>query len=69
MVPAAVPAAIVSRLDSEINGALGDAEIQRKLLAQGMEPYPAHAAEFGKFIDAEMKKWGDVIQKAGIKGE
>ncbi len=32
-----------------------------------MEPYPANAADFGRFIDAEMKKWGEVIRKAGIK--
>ncbi|ANN74551.1 Bug family tripartite tricarboxylate transporter substrate binding protein [Bordetella bronchialis] len=69
MAPAGTPAAIVGRLDKEINTALRDADIQRKLLAQGMEPYPGSAAEFQKFIDAEMKKWGEVIQKAGIKGE
>ncbi|OZI26426.1 ABC transporter substrate-binding protein [Bordetella genomosp. 9] len=69
MAPAGTPAAIVSRLDNEINGALKDPDIQRKLLAQGMEPYPGNAADFARFIDAEMKKWSEVIRKAGIKGE
>ncbi|ARP80147.1 ABC transporter substrate-binding protein [Bordetella genomosp. 8] len=69
MAPAGTPAAIVSRLDNEINGALKDPDIQRKLLAQGMEPYPGNAADFAAFIDAEMKKWSEVIWKAGIKGE
>lgn len=69
MAPAAVPAPIVNRLDTEINAALQDQDIQRKLLAQGMEPYPGNAAAFARFIDAEMNKWTDVIRKAGIKGE
>ncbi|CAM3486407.1 ABC transporter substrate-binding protein [Bordetella sputigena] len=69
LAPAGTPAPIVSRLDTEINAALKDADIQRKLLAQGMEPYPGNAADFARFIDAEMKKWSEVIQKAAIKGE
>ena len=27
------------------------------------------AAEFGKFIDDETRKWGEVIRAAGLKGE
>ena len=69
MAPAGVPAAIVNRLDTEINRALADAGIRKRFLAQGMEPHPGSAANFGKFIDAEMKKWADVIQKADIRGE
>lgn len=68
MVPAGVPAEIVNRLDTEINNALADADIRKRFLAQGMEPHPGNAAAFGKFIDAEMAKWSDVIQKAGIRG-
>jgi len=69
MAPAAVPKTIVDRLDSEINRALKDPDMKRKLLTQGMEPHPLDAAGFGKFIHAEMEKWGDVIRKAGIKGK
>lgn len=69
MAPAGVPDAIVARLDSEINQALRDPDMKKTLLAQGMEPQPGSAAEFQKFISAEMSKWGDVIKKAGIKGQ
>jgi hypothetical protein len=27
------------------------------------------AAEFGKFIDDETRKWGALIREAGLKGE
>ncbi|ANN76089.1 Bug family tripartite tricarboxylate transporter substrate binding protein [Bordetella flabilis] len=69
MAPAGTPPAIVERLEQEINRALNDADMKQKLLAQGMEARPESAAAFGKFIDSEMAKWGDVIRKAGIKGE
>ncbi|CAP43331.1 Bug family tripartite tricarboxylate transporter substrate binding protein [Bordetella petrii] len=68
MVPAGVPAEIINRLDKEINQALADPDIKQRFLAQGMEPHPGNAAAFGQFIDAEMSKWADVIQKAGIRG-
>src|SRR5690606_8662965 len=69
MAPGGVPSSIVNRLESEINRALKDPEMRKTLLAQGMEPQPGTASEFGQFISAEMNKWGDVIRKAGIKGE
>lgn len=69
MAPGGTPQAIVDRLDGEINRALADADMKRRLLTQGMEPRPGNAAEFGKFIAAEMEKWSAVIRDAGIKGE
>jgi tripartite-type tricarboxylate transporter receptor subunit TctC len=69
MAPGGVPKAIAERMQSNILGALKDPDIKRKLLGLGMEPNPLDAAGFGKFIDAEMTKWGDVIRKAGIKGK
>ncbi|MGB6102377.1 MAG: tripartite tricarboxylate transporter substrate binding protein [Pusillimonas sp.] len=69
MAPSGVPGNIVDILDSEINHALNDPDMRQQLLMQGMEPRPGNAAEFRTFIDAEMEKWGDVIKKAGIKGQ
>ena len=69
MAPGGVPGPIVARLDSEINRALKEPDMRKTLLAQGMEPQPGSAAQFGQFIAGEMKKWGDVIKKAGIKGQ
>jgi len=69
MAPAGTPAPVISRLATEVDGALKDADVQRKLLAQGMEPYPGDPAAFAAFIDSETKKWGEVIEKQHIKGE
>jgi tripartite-type tricarboxylate transporter receptor subunit TctC len=48
---------------------LADPEVKQKLLVQGLEARPGTAAGFGKFIDDETRKWGEVIRAAGLKGE
>ena len=69
MAPAATPRPIVERMEKEVNRALADPEVKQKLLAQALEAHPGTAVEFGRFIDDEARKWGDVIRKAGIKDE
>ena len=69
MAPAATPAPIVERLQAEVGRALTDSEAKRKLLAQGLEARFGTAAEFGKFIDDETRRWSALIREAGLKGE
>ncbi len=69
MAPSAVPRAIVDRLQDEIVRALTDPEVKQKLLVQGLEARGGSAAEFGKFIDDETRKWSELIRAAGLKGE
>ena len=46
---------------------LGDPEVKKKLLVQGLEAHGTDGADFAKFIDAESDKWGKVIKEANIK--
>ena len=69
MAPSATPQPIVDRLQAEVIRVLADPEVKQKLLAQGLEANGGTAAEFGKFIDDETRKWGEVIRAAGLKGE
>jgi tripartite-type tricarboxylate transporter receptor subunit TctC len=69
MAPAGTPRAIVDRLQDEIIRALADPSVKQKLLAQGLEAHGGTAAEFGRFIDDETRKWGALIREAGLKGE
>lgn len=69
LAPGATPTPIVERLQNEILQVLGEPDIRRKLLAQGLEAHPETAADFGKFIDEETAKWSDVIRKTGLKVE
>ena len=69
MAPAATPRGIVGRLQDEVVRALADPEVKQKLLVQGLEAHGGTAAEFGKFIDDETRKWSELIRVAGLKGE
>ncbi len=69
MLPAGTPAAVVARLHGAVDRALNDTDVRSKLVAQGLEADPSTAAAFGSFVEAETAKWGDVIRKAGIKGD
>lgn len=69
MVPATTPKPIVDRLQAEVTKALADPGVRKKLLEQGLEANVGTAAEFGKFIEGETRKWSEVIRTAGIKGE
>jgi len=65
--PKATPAEIVDKLHSEINAALANPEMKKRLSEIGTEPMPMAPAEFGKFIVAETDKWGKVVKFAGVK--
>jgi tripartite-type tricarboxylate transporter receptor subunit TctC len=69
MAPAATPRPIVDRLQAEAGRALADPEVRQKLLVQGLEAHGSSAAEFGKFIDDETRRWNGLIREAGLKGE
>lgn len=69
MAPAGTPAAIVNRLNAETNAAAADAEVRKKALAAGLELRGGSVAAFRAFLDAEAKKWAQVIKAANIKAE
>jgi tripartite-type tricarboxylate transporter receptor subunit TctC len=66
---AGTPAAIVSRLNAEVNRALRDPDVIRKLAAQGIAPAGGSAEEFQATISRDIRKWTEVARAAGIKAE
>ncbi|MFZ0775060.1 MAG: tripartite tricarboxylate transporter substrate-binding protein [Xanthobacteraceae bacterium] len=67
--PKNTPVEIVERLNREINAGLADATLMARITDLGGVPLPGSSADFGKFVTAETKKWGDVIKFAKIKPE
>jgi len=67
MAPAGTPAAVVQRLNAETNAAIGDAAIRKRSEAAGLQLRGGTAAEFRAFVDAETRKWAQVIKAADIK--
>jgi putative tricarboxylic transport membrane protein len=67
--PAAVPPAIVARLNGALNAVLNMPETRDALLAQGMEAESGAAEHVRARIRADIEKWREVISKAGIRAE
>jgi tripartite-type tricarboxylate transporter receptor subunit TctC len=68
--PKNTPAAVVDRLNNEINSAISDAAIKARLVDLGGSVLPPSSpADFGKLIADETEKWGKVIRAANIKPE
>ena len=68
--PASLPAPIAQRLAEETGGALRSAETQAALRKLGLDTYASGSpAEFQKFIDGEVGRWGTLIREAKLKPE
>jgi tripartite-type tricarboxylate transporter receptor subunit TctC len=68
-VPKSTPAAIVDKLNKEINAALADPKIKARLADLGGMALVGSPADFGTLIAEETEKWGKVIRAANIKAE
>ncbi len=62
--PAGTPAAVVARLNAEINKALTLPEVQQQLALEGAVPMPGTPQAFGQLIAREIPRWAEVV-KAG----
>lgn len=65
-VPAATPREVVARLQREIQAALADAEVARRLRELNIEPRGMSPEQTATFLQAEIRRWGEVIVKANI---
>ena len=69
VIPAATPADIRNRLNTEVVKILRSPDIKDRLLAMGAEPVGNTQAELGAFIKSETAKWAKVIRDANIKAD
>ena len=67
--PKGTPPEIVEKMKAEIRKALDSPELKDAWAKNG-SPTPTLAGpELGQFVSAEVKRWHDVVQQAGIKPE
>jgi tripartite-type tricarboxylate transporter receptor subunit TctC len=67
VVPAGTPAAIVERLNKELNDALNSPEVRKSIEDTGAQVAGGKAGEFGDFIKKETATWAKVIKNAKIE--
>jgi tripartite-type tricarboxylate transporter receptor subunit TctC len=65
--PRNTPAAIIDKLNSEINAVIADPRMKARLGDLGGTVLSGSPAEFGKLIADETEKWAKVIKAANIK--
>ncbi len=69
LAPARTPADAIARFHGAAAKALADKEIEAWLLAQGLAPGTLSPAEFGQFVNAEVRKWAEYVRSTGISAE
>ena len=68
--PAGLPPAVVQHLNTELQAALADKELQDKLAQIGFQVWPSKTPdEFAQYVTDQLKHWGTLIQQAGIQPE
>lgn len=65
MVPAGTPAAIVERLNVEINKALDDPALRSSLTTQGLLVTGGTAKQFAEFLRQDTDRWREAVKASG----
>ena len=65
--PRALPQALVQQIHRDVREILADPEMNRQILARGLEPGELSPDDFGRHIRADIERWRKVIRSAGIQ--
>ena len=65
--PANLPKDVVAKLNADINKALKDPELQKKLGEQGADVAGSTPEQFSKLIRDDITRWGRIVKESGAK--
>jgi tripartite-type tricarboxylate transporter receptor subunit TctC len=69
MAPARVPAAVVTRLNDELNAILAQPDMRELLAREAAVPTPGPPDIFGKLVSSDITRWSKLIKEANIQIE
>jgi tripartite-type tricarboxylate transporter receptor subunit TctC len=69
MAPAKTPPAVLRKLNGEIARIVAMPEVRQEWAAQGATGMTQSVEEFDRYLRADIEKWAQIVQKAGIKAE
>ena len=64
--PAGTPSAVIQTLNAALSAVLNDPELKKRALDLGIDAKASSPAEAEARLTSDIKKWGTVIEKAGI---
>jgi tripartite-type tricarboxylate transporter receptor subunit TctC len=67
--PAGTPAEVVRRINTELNAALKNPDLVKRLNAQGADAVGGSADGFARVVKADFAKWAKVVKESGAKVE
>ena len=67
--PAATPVPVLTRLNTDLNAVLAEGPIRERFEQIGVLPVGGPLAASETYVHAEIKKWGEVVRKIGLKIE
>ena len=67
MAPKGTPQPIIAKLNQDINKLLNEPAFRKRLIDIGVEPMGGTPQDFAKYLDVELKKWGEVVRVSGAK--
>lgn len=67
--PAGTPRDIILRLNREILQAFNQPDLRDKMTREGLEVIRSTPEEFGRFVQAESRKYADIVKQVGYKPE
>jgi tripartite-type tricarboxylate transporter receptor subunit TctC len=69
MAPKNTPAAIVARLNAEVEKIVANPDTAKAWRAQGATPMSMSVAEFTRYLDDDIVKWARIVKVSGAKPE
>lgn len=69
MAPAKTPAAVIQKLERELEAVMNDPAVVQKLRDAGLDPAYADAKKFSSILATDAGRYGKVIRDTGMKAE
>lgn len=66
LAPRGTPKAVIAKINADVAKALSEPDVRERLAGFGFEPFSASPEEIAKAIDADSRKYAEVIKRAKI---
>ena len=66
-VPAKTPKDVIARLNREVNAALSQPDVKKRMAELNLDAHGGTPAQAAEFLASDIKRWGEVIARAKIE--